>query len=520
MTLPLTSAHRRTARHFARLVRFCLDRHMPPADACALRLVFEHAGIDTLWQDHKSRILKESTRAMMRPCEILPEARILATLFGLDTLCGPRGLFLRAWCRDGQPLPLSLPPSPLWDDYRSRVLHAFRSTGKRRTAQGCRHFPARASQQSCEQRQATPKEDPANRECAAPAADFSRLVLRHVAASTAGLPDTDLELGELVSAGLAALDGSRLFAGHGFGTRVWVAERLLVPHLWLVGDVHGDLLAFEAILAHIDAQDPDRRDGIVLLGDLVDRGPYSAACLSLLLALACARPGLVLFMPGNHEMGLALCNGRFRSSVLPCDFAQWLDREQDHEDVRALGQACLHLAATGPHLLFLPGGIWAAHGGFPFRDLWPGLKNVQDLDSDRCRSDCVWGRFRPDVERRLVNRHTLSAEYGAGDLADWHEFLAKHMQTPVHTFIRGHDHVLQGIDLQRVHGRCAVVTCTGTGPCPGCVRLDGTGMVELFRIHRNGMEGMDGMNRGEGSGALLSETPTSPSAATAADCPA
>ena len=41
MTLPLTSQRRRTVRHFARLVRFCLDRHMPQADACALRLVFE-----------------------------------------------------------------------------------------------------------------------------------------------------------------------------------------------------------------------------------------------------------------------------------------------------------------------------------------------------------------------------------------------------------------------------------------------------------------------------------------------
>lgn len=493
MTLPLTSQRRRTVRHFARLVRFCLDRHMPQADACALRLVFEHAGLDMLWQEHRSRILKESTRAMAHECESLPGARALSAVFGLDTLCGPRGLFLRAWSRGEQPPPLLLPHSPLWDEYSARMLHALRRTGKRRTTQECRsgiRFQARTSRPRLRrQKQARqdPADEPKNREQgrAAPVADFSRLVLRDIAAGSphASLPDTDLELGELVPAGLTALDGSRLFAGHGFGTRVWVAERLLVPHLWLVGDVHGNLSAFEAILAHINAQDPDRRDGIVLLGDLVDRGPHSAACLSLLLALACARPGLVLLVPGNHEMGLALCNGHFRSSVLPCDFAQWLERKRDLADVRALGNACLHLAATGPHLLFLPGGIWAAHGGFPFRDLWPGLKSLRDMDSDRCRSDCVWGRFRPDVERRLVNRHTLSAEYGAGDLTDWHEFLARQMQIPVHTFIRGHDHVPQGIDLQRVHGRCAVITCTGTGPCAGCVRLDGTGMVELFRIH-------------------------------------
>jgi protein phosphatase len=65
--------------------------------------------------------------------------------------------------------------------------------------------------------------------------------------------------------------------------------------LRVVGDVHGDIRAFEAAL---------RTDRFVVqLGDLTDYGPDSAACLELALHMRESRRGL--FLLGNHDLKLA-----------------------------------------------------------------------------------------------------------------------------------------------------------------------------------------------------------------------
>lgn len=66
---------------------------------------------------------------------------------------------------------------------------------------------------------------------------------------------------------------------------------------WIIGDVHGchrTLLALLALLARID-KSPYRRDGISLVGDLVDRGPGSAAVVQHVIdhKMECVM--------GNHE---------------------------------------------------------------------------------------------------------------------------------------------------------------------------------------------------------------------------
>lgn len=72
--------------------------------------------------------------------------------------------------------------------------------------------------------------------------------------------------------------------------------------VYAVGDVHGRLDLFDAIIAAIEDDDAARgaaRTTIVLLGDLVDRGPDSAAVIARAQALAARRPVRVLC--GNHE---------------------------------------------------------------------------------------------------------------------------------------------------------------------------------------------------------------------------
>ena len=72
--------------------------------------------------------------------------------------------------------------------------------------------------------------------------------------------------------------------------------------VYAVGDVHGCSDLFEALIAAIDADDAARgpaRTTIILLGDLIDRGPNSAGVIAAAQALAARRHLRALC--GNHE---------------------------------------------------------------------------------------------------------------------------------------------------------------------------------------------------------------------------
>lgn len=70
-----------------------------------------------------------------------------------------------------------------------------------------------------------------------------------------------------------------------------------------IGDVHGRLDLLRELLARIardDEQRPPAKTFIVLLGDLVDRGPDSKGVIDFLLAQR-AGPARMVFIKGNHE---------------------------------------------------------------------------------------------------------------------------------------------------------------------------------------------------------------------------
>lgn len=72
--------------------------------------------------------------------------------------------------------------------------------------------------------------------------------------------------------------------------------------IYAVGDVHGCLAQFEALITAIEADDADRGAAdttIVLLGDLIDRGPDSAGVVRAARNLAQRRSVRILM--GNHE---------------------------------------------------------------------------------------------------------------------------------------------------------------------------------------------------------------------------
>lgn len=72
--------------------------------------------------------------------------------------------------------------------------------------------------------------------------------------------------------------------------------------VYAIGDIHGRRDLFDALVAGIEADDAARGRAdttIILLGDLVDRGPESAQMLAAARALAARRK--VRVIAGNHE---------------------------------------------------------------------------------------------------------------------------------------------------------------------------------------------------------------------------
>ena len=72
--------------------------------------------------------------------------------------------------------------------------------------------------------------------------------------------------------------------------------------VYAIGDIHGRYDLFEELVGLIEADDAARgaaETSIVLLGDLIDRGPDSAGVLEAAIALCARRP--VRLIAGNHE---------------------------------------------------------------------------------------------------------------------------------------------------------------------------------------------------------------------------
>ncbi len=96
-----------------------------------------------------------------------------------------------------------------------------------------------------------------------------------------------------------------LFAPQGTPEPATSAPPTSVPanqRVYAIGDIHGRLDLFDTIIAKIDEDDAARAPAettVILLGDLVDRGPDSAGVITA--AREWARRRRLRFLAGNHE---------------------------------------------------------------------------------------------------------------------------------------------------------------------------------------------------------------------------
>ncbi len=213
--------------------------------------------------------------------------------------------------------------------------------------------------------------------------------------------------------------------------------------LWIIGDLHGDLLALEAALALIHREGvaacaPPPR--LIFLGDFVDDEGLALEVLLRVFDLISNAPERVCVIAGNHDEALSYDGTRFASSVSPSDFSEFLNDNLAHEWIERTGKLALRLTAHVPRALFFPDGLLVAHGGFPLCDLHPALIASGDWNDPKCLSDFVWARAHPKARKKLPNRFSRGSQFGYEDFDEFCALSARLGRQVTH-FVRGHDHV-------------------------------------------------------------------------------
>jgi serine/threonine protein phosphatase 1 len=192
--------------------------------------------------------------------------------------------------------------------------------------------------------------------------------------------------------------------------------------VYAVGDVHGCADLLDQLLARIDADDRARdpaRTTIVFLGDLVDRGPASAAVIERLRLLAAERPD-TRFLLGNHEeVFLESLKGEPKALRMFCRIggretimSYGLDADDyDRMDYEEL-HAAMRVRVPAEHQAFLESfEDMVTIGDYVF--VHAGVRPGTDLAAQR-GADLRWIRnpfldHDRALDKMVVHGHTISA---------------------------------------------------------------------------------------------------------------
>lgn len=249
-----------------------------------------------------------------------------------------------------------------------------------------------------------------------------------------------------------ALDNGR----KGFDDKVILIEKdqIYERDIWFIGDLHADLLAFEAALCFIKSQDEvsttQNESLIILLGDISDGDHCNIEVTLRLLELLDEMPGRVCILSGNHDEGFYHNGSVFGSTVEPAQLARELNlRNTDNPAFHRLGILLVELFRKLPCALFFPDGLLAVHGGFPLKDQWDGIHNLTDLNASNCLTDFIWTRSS-SLPRKTPNRYSKGCQYGYRDFSDFCAKSSEILPKPVSRMIRGHDHHKERYELNTI----------------------------------------------------------------------
>ncbi len=248
------------------------------------------------------------------------------------------------------------------------------------------------------------------------------------------------------------------------------------PLLWIIGDIHADLLTLANILEHAErvVAAGGEPPAFVFLGDFVDRGLRDHDTLLLLLQLIHRNPNRVCVIPGNHDIDLQWDdkNNRFRVSIEPAEYCEQLNsiiRSNDttRQDQVEMAKSLIAFWQSRPKALILPDGTLLAHGGFPHADMLGSLQTPADLARPNCLSDFLWARIA-ETARKRPNRGNRGHEFGWETFAQFCKISGQIGLPPIKRFIRGHDHVPRRFQSYPDYDEYPVLTLNAMGR-----RMDG-----------------------------------------------
>jgi len=194
--------------------------------------------------------------------------------------------------------------------------------------------------------------------------------------------------------------------------------------IYAIGDIHGRLDLLDKLLAMIEAEEAAYGGPatLLLLGDLVDRGPQSAQVVERVMGLEASRPpGTVRCILGNHEeVFLAAVQGderafRFFTKIGGCETILSYgvtDSEYRDLDYPALMQRMQELVPA-KHIEFLSRfEDLIVVGDYAF--VHAGIRPEEPLARQKSK-DLRWIRddflnYRGALEKVVVHGHTISDE--------------------------------------------------------------------------------------------------------------
>ena len=205
----------------------------------------------------------------------------------------------------------------------------------------------------------------------------------------------------------------------------------------VIGDVHGCLAELDQLLAHFTA-----RDRVVLVGDLVDRGPDPVGVVRRV------RERKLPCVMGNHdEKHVRWARHEARARRQP-GYANPMKPMQPQRvaDNHALGDDGIAFLASLPHKLELGNRWWAVHGGCVPR---VPLRRQKPAVLLRCRWVDDEGAMIGKPDRPPNGRHWAEAWRGPENIA--------------------YGHHVHGLAEPRIDTPARGVTCAGldTGCCFG-----------------------------------------------------
>jgi serine/threonine protein phosphatase 1 len=175
--------------------------------------------------------------------------------------------------------------------------------------------------------------------------------------------------------------------------------------IYAIGDIHGRSDLFTAMIAAIDADEADApvRTTIVLLGDLIDRGPDSAGVIAAARAWGGGDP--VRSLVWKREESFLRIGGRETVLSYPVDPAAFARADLPGAQALmrlAIPQDDLDFLATGEDMIMI-GDYLFVHAG-----IRPGVP-LDQQDSNDLR--WIRGEFTDSQERHphcVVHGHTIS----------------------------------------------------------------------------------------------------------------